>query len=275
MKILVIGDIHIGDSRESTTHPGIVRQANTQSEKTLKALIPKLSNFDFDLVVHTGDALRDTYEKEVDETNLTKTLTLLNELKVPTIHLIGNHELRAFSRSEVENIYRKAKVDPIFYGMQEYSDFRIVWLDIELDRKDKAFLPKNTLEWLDTLPKDNKPSIIFSHYSLIPIDEKGTFYFEKQPETMHLENATDVRTALAHINPLIHINGHVHLLTHQQENKTHYISAPSFSENIAGETHLDNNPGIYSVLEIKDTTFVFSTYSGQFTFAKIQGELEK
>lgn len=273
MKILIIGDIHIGDSRESTSQPGVVRQANTQAEQTLKDLIPRFNKLNFDLVVHTGDALRDTYIKETDVENTTKTLSLLNKTGAPKIHLVGNHELRAFSMDELSSVYEEAGVKPDFFGVQEFQDFRIIWLDIELNEDHHAFLPAKRLEWLKTLPDSSKKTLMFSHYSLVPIDASGSFYFEEQPQGMYLGNANDVVEAISHLNPKLCINGHVHLLTHQQIDNTHYISAPSFTENITAEKFPDNNPGIFSILNIDENQFVFTTYSGEFCFSKIEGAL--
>lgn len=273
MKILLIGDIHVGESRDSTSQPGVVRQANTQAEETLAGLIPRFNALDFDLVVHMGDALRDTYVKEIDKRNTTKTLKLLNQIEAPKVHLLGNHELRAFSLDEIKDVYRNAAVDPLFFGMQEFEHFRIVWLDLELHDEVNAFLPQKTLEWLNSLPPSQKPTVVFSHYSLVPIDAVGSFYFEKQPADMHLSNATETIAALRRLSPTLSINGHVHLLSHQQKNEVHYISAPSFSENIAGQQFQENNPGIFSILDMAEDQFVFTTYSGEFCFSKIQSEI--
>ncbi|HEX7017561.1 MAG TPA: metallophosphoesterase [Patescibacteria group bacterium] len=273
MKILIIGDIHIGESRESTSQPGIVRQANTQAEETLSALIPLFNTLHFDVVVHTGDSLSDTQVKETDAANITKTLDLLNKISVPKIHLVGNHELRAFSLNELTDVYKNAGIEPNFFGVQEFQDFRIIWLDMELNEDNHAFLPPERIEWLKSLPVNSKPTLVFSHYSLVPIDVSGTFYFEDQPQNMYLGNARAVVEALKHLNPQLCINGHVHLLTHQKLGDTHYISTPSFTENITAEKFPDNNPGIFSILDVDSNRFIFTTYSGEFCFSKIQGRL--
>ncbi len=42
MKLLILSDLHIGTSRESTTHKGIVRQANSHALNMFKKQIINL-----------------------------------------------------------------------------------------------------------------------------------------------------------------------------------------------------------------------------------------
>ncbi len=273
-KILIISDIHLGTSRNSTTHAEVVRQANTQAEATLTALIPKFTELAPDLVVHMGDALRDTYDKTIDTKNLIKTLSLLQKIPTPTLHLLGNHELKAFSPKEIDSIYANTlKEEPTFFGTTTLGPHTILWLDLELDENDGAFLSTEKIQWLKEALQREKPTIILSHYSLIPIDSKGSFYFENEPEGMYYKNAHIIRELFANSSANLFLNAHVHLLTHQEITGTHYISNPAFSENIAAENFSENNPGIYSILEINETAFTFTSYSGTFCFAKIQGSI--
>lgn len=273
MKILIIGDIHLGESQGFASHTGVIRQANSQAEAALSSLIPYFNSLKCDLVVHTGDALRDTYQKEIDKQNTVTVMNLLAQIQAPKIHLLGNHELRAFSLAEMHELYKKAGVEQEFFGVQEFTDVMIVWLDMKLDEKNRAFLSQDRIAWLKALPSSTKKTLVFTHYSLIPINADGTFYFENQPQGMHFLKSDTVVTALESLHPQLCINGHVHLLTHQEKNRVHYLSVPSFSENIAAEQYPDNHPGIFSLLDIHANEFVFSTYSRMFCFSKIQGQL--
>lgn len=272
-KILIVSDLHFGESRESTTNPGMVRQANSQAKETFQSLIPNFQDINPNVLVHMGDALRDTYIKDIDTKNLSDAINSVESVGVPTIHLIGNHELSAFELGEIENIYDSAIQKHEFFGLMDLGEIQIVWLDLELDENNLAFISEKRLQWLKNISLNKKPTILFSHYSLEPIDSKGSFYFENEPQGMYYKNFKEVKNILNLLNIKLFINAHVHLLTHQQIDEQHFISNPSFSENITAEKYIENNPGIYSVLEIDESSFVFTSYSGNFCFAKIQGEL--
>ena len=271
-KILILSDIHLGKSRNSTTHSEVIRQANSQAEKTLESLLPKFNEIAPDLVVHMGDALRDTYDTKVDSANMGKTLSLLKTIAAPTIHLLGNHELQAFSLSELDKIYTEYLGEKTnFFGSLDLGPLQLLWLDLELDENNAAFISDEKMKWIEKTLRKTKPTLVFSHYSLLPIDPKGSFYFEKEPTGMHYKNSEKIRALFEKAPTKLFINAHVHLLTHQEIQGKHFISNPAFSENIAAEKFPENNPGVYSILEIDETEFIFTSYSGTFCFAKIQG----
>lgn len=272
-KMLILNDLHFGESRDSTSNPGVIRQANSQAKETFTALIPHLTAISPDVVLHLGDALRDTYKKEIDTQNTKEAVELVTSLGFTTIHTLGNHELRAFSLDEITSLYHSVVSDVAFYGILPLGEIQLVWLDLALDKNNAPYLPQERLEWLkNDVPKD-VPTLIFSHYSLVPIDPAGSFYFANQPEGMYYQNHQEITKALNALNVSLCVNAHVHLLSYQEVDGVHYISSPAFTENIAAEKFPQNNPAVYSVLEVGDTSFVFTSYSGSFCFAKIQGKL--
>lgn len=273
MKILVIGDIHLGKSRESTTKEKIIRQANSEAEETLASLILKFKQMNFDLTVHMGDSLRDTFDKKIDQQNTLKTLRLLQQIKSPQIHLLGNHELMAFSLEEINQTYQQANIEPKFHGHLALKNLELVWLDLKINENYKVCLSAERLAWLKKLKISDKPLIILSHYSMVPIDHQDTFYFANNPDGMHYHNFAEINQVLKNKKTILNINAHVHMLTHQVINNNHYISAPAFSENIAAQAYKENNPGVFSVLDVNEKNFCFSSYSRDFCFAKIQGNL--
>jgi DNA repair exonuclease SbcCD nuclease subunit len=275
-KILILTDIHLGESRCSTTHTGVIRQANSQAEHKLQELVEQLKPQKFDLLVHLGDALRDEHDKQVDKHNFKKALKLLKQIEAPQIHLLGNHELRSFSREEVASHYQALEYKADFYGKKDFSNAQVVWLDVSKEDQESVKLPEETLKWLqDAEFESHKPLLVFSHYSAFPINAKGSFYFENKPDKMLFKNRNDITKIVngKHSASCLWLNGHVHLLSHQQLDSNHFISAPSFTENITAESFPENNPGVYSIIELKENEFIFTSYSGKFCFAKIQGEL--
>ena len=269
MKILILGDLHFGVSRTSTTHSNQVRQANTQAKSTLEALLPTFKEAAFDLIVHMGDCLRDTYIEEEDATHISEALSLIAKIEAPTIHLLGNHELRAFSREKIEEIYKKNGIVPQFGGQVASHDLTIQWLDLELDENDRALLPQVQKDRI--AQQKTKPDLVFSHFPLVSPDESGTFYFENDPGGMCYKDGEEILSAFGEKRAPLYVSAHVHFVSHLTKDGSHYITNPAFSENIAAQDYPENNPGIYSVLEVDKKHFIFTSYSGPYCFSKIQG----
>lgn len=273
-KILILSDLHFKDSGKSTEVSGIVRQNNSQAKATFEKIIPKLKKIKPDLIVNLGDNLSDSYVKEIDAKNLNNAIKLTHEIDAPIINLLGNHELQAFSYDEVSKIFNSHNKSSKFFGILNLNEVQIIWLDLLLDENRRAYLTAERLEWLNSEGDKEKPTIVFTHYSLQPINSTGSCYFENDPEGMYYKNFNEINETVNNFNIKLCINAHVHLFSHQEINNTHYISNPAFSENIAAEKFVENNPGVYSILEIDENNFVFTSHSGSFCFAKIQGKLE-
>lgn len=273
MKIIVISDIHAGETRVSTTHGDVIRQANTQALTQLTKTMPYLNQLEASYLVHLGDALRDVKNPSTDQSNLLATLKQLQTLNIPQLHLLGNHEQMAFERNTLTTLYHNTQIPPEFQGHQSTDGFNLIWLDFVLDEHNEAWMSDSQLAWLEQIPVNQQPSIVFSHYSLVALHPRGSFYFSKNPKAMGYQNAAAIRAILAKKNVRLCINAHVHFLSHQIIDGVHYISNPAFSENIAGSAFPDNNPGVYSLLEITDTHFDFLSFSETYAFAQIRGEL--
>lgn len=48
------------------------------------------------------------------------------------------------------------------------------------------------------------------------------------------------------------------------------LTVPAFSENIAGEDYPENNPGIYSILEVNEGRFILRNYSRKYVFDNVE-----
>lgn len=274
IRIAIISDIHIGKSGETKHHPGLIRQANDQALATLSKTIPLINAHKPDLLIHMGDLIRNNADPEIDKDNTRKGLEALANSEAQVIHLLGNHDCKFLKLSTVTGLYQSRFPQVQFFGLQEMQDYQIVWLDMEINADKHAMLPADRLHWLSEVLTVQTPTIIFSHYSLIPIDASGSFYFHQGPKHIHYLNYQEIIKTIKGKSVIACINAHVHLLTHQVIDGIHFISNPAFSENIAGNDYPENNPGIYSILEIDRDTLTFSSFSQQFAFAKIQSELK-
>lgn len=270
IRIAIISDIHIGKSGETKHHPKLIRQANDQALSSLKKTIPLINTHQPDLLVHMGDLIRNDTDAEIDKDNTLKGLKTFSTSIAPVIHLLGNHDFKFLGQSIVTALYQSQFPHNQFFGMKDISDFQIVWLDMDIDADKRALISSDRLAWLAQTLTSPKPTIIFSHFSLVPIDSANTFYFHHGPEHMHYLNYQEILALLKGKPVVACINAHVHLLSHQVFDGIHFISNPAFSENIACMDYPGNNPGIYSILDIASDHFTFTSFSQQFAFAKIQ-----
>lgn len=272
MKFLIIGDIHFGKDSLSTTHPGVLRQSNTKALDAIVKLLDFTKEQNFDQVIWMGDYIRDESNPKSDAQNLSTILKEINKCKFDSIYLIGNHEQRALTEEKISEIFSQNQIQPEFWGKKIVDNWQIIWFDSLFE--DQRTVPDLRLKWLEKQLNSQPKTLLFSHYSLPPINSAGSFYFEKFPEAMYYANTKKIIDLISKYSVPIAINAHNHIVSCQQENNTWFITAPAFSEKIASDHESDFHPGVYSILEITDNQFVFSSYSWEFCFAKIQGELK-
>jgi hypothetical protein len=271
MKLLILNDLHIGTTRESSVHPGVIRQANTQAAETLQQVVTKLKSENFDLVVQMGDILRDELVEAEDIASITTGLQLVSQLPFPTIHLLGNHELIALPREKLTTVFKTVTGAAEFYGYKEYPAIQIIWLDLELTEKNLGKIPEGRAAWIRSQVKPNKPILIFTHYGFFSQNPTGHFYSKNDLTGLGLAltNGQACWNDLQDLPILAIINAHVHWAGYQKMNQTHLITVPAFSENIASNNP-ENNPGIYSILETDGVKLTLKSYSGEFCFFNLE-----
>lgn len=272
MKLLIIGDVHFGQNSTSTTHPGVWRQSNTQSLDAIEKLLELTNKQDFDQFIWMGDYIRDEGNPNNDAQNLSTILNKIHKCKFDSIYLIGNHEQRALTEEKISEIFSQNQIQLKFWGKRMVDNWQILWIDSIFE--DHRVVSDQRLAWLEQQLKSHPQSLIFSHYSLLPINSAGSFYFENFPEAMYYANTQIIIDLISKYSVPIAINAHNHIVSCQKENNTWFITAPAFSEKIASDHESDFHPGVYSILEITDNQFVFSSYSWEFCFAKVQGKLQ-
>lgn len=269
-KVLIINDLHLGESRESSTHPGVIRQANTETVSVLESYIPKFNQGKYDLVMNLGDAIRDTGERKADIELLELSLNLFNKIDGQKVFIPGNHEYKEMREDDIINTMRKVGLNNDLNGSMILNDIQFIWIKSEIGERDIANISKETLTWLDEVIDPNLKVVLFSHYSAVDLDGKNNFYFADDYKYMSYTNSKDLIAILDKCKSVVTINAHTHVSTHKITNTIHSISALSFCENITAIKYPDANPGIYSELEIDDGKTIFRSYSGEFCFLNIE-----
>jgi DNA repair exonuclease SbcCD nuclease subunit len=269
MKILALSDLHIGESRESSTHLGIIRQANSQSLASLSQLIPKFNQMNFDCIVLLGDLIRDI-DKTSDEVEMLKAVKTLSKLKSPIINIIGNHDIKYLIKEGITKILINHNFSSTFFGVKTFGETQIIWIDFEINHNGEVILPENQLKILEKELFDDTKKIIFSHHSLTKKNTQGNFYFEhNEPGTRYI-NLEEINSFLHKHSIKLAINGHEHWISHKLDEDINFLTLPSFSENIIDSANPDQCPGIYSILNIDDDQVVINSYSGDYSFFHLE-----
>ncbi len=274
MKILLFSDVHAGTSSDSTNHPGNIRLASTESLQTLEKNIAVWNTQTFDVAIQMGDILRQTKNDEINIQNIKNALSTFRTLQQPLIHILGNHEIRATSKESLHEFFTEAKLNDTFFGSQKTTDYKILWLETELNEEEQCFISDHQLQWLTTELQENIPTVIFSHYSIIPLNSQANFYFEKHPEAMHYQNYLQLVKVIESSNVVACFSAHCHWFSYKNQAGVHFITVPGFSENITAMNYPENNPGVYSTLEINDNKLLFKSFSKEFAFVNVELELE-
>lgn len=269
-KVLILNDLHLGESRQSSTHPGIIRQANSETASVFESYISKFSREKYDLTINLGDAIRDTGEAASDNALLEASLALFNKIDGQKVFIPGNHEYKEISEANIISTMRKSGLHNDLNGSLILNDIQFVWIKSEIGELDIASISKETLTWLDEVIDPNLTVVLFSHYSAVDLNGKDNFYFANDYRYMSYTNSKELFAILNKCKSVITINGHTHMSTHKITNSIHSISALSFCENITAIKFPDANPGIYSELDIGQGTAIFRSYSGEFCFLNIE-----
>lgn len=269
-RILILNDIHSGDTRPSTTRPGEVRQANTQALSTLESYIPKFNSDSYDFVVNLGDIIRDVKDRDLDQRLLKSALQIYVKIHGDKIFIPGNHEYKSLSSQDILASMAEVNIGNKFRGNIQLGRHTIVWIDSVIGNRDLASISDDTLRWLDATILPGNQVILFSHYSIPPLNGRGNFYFADDARYMSYTNGNKVLEILGKCAHAITINAHTHMATYKSNSNTECISCPAFSENITAMQHPDANPGIYSELEFDDSRALFRSYSGKYCFLSFE-----
>lgn len=244
MKFAIINDIHIGDYR---THRGIYRKATPYAEKLTRDFVRRMNkNFKPDFVVQSGDLIEDT-NLAIDKKNYKKGLAILSKLKCPIYHLVGNHELKFLPIKFLKSALGYKKL----YFSFDRKNFRFIFLFTRRfysSRKIKLGLSQ--LKWLKRKVNTGKKIIIFSHYSPVPVNTRGNFWFSKNPEMTFINDYHEFLKIIAGKNVKLVFNGHLHWNKNKVLDGVRYITAQSLVENISGK--VEGPPANAYVLVILD-----------------------
>lgn len=264
MKILALADLHVGESRESTTHPGIVRQANSAVLDSLERLVNKLKDENFDLIVQMGDVVRDL-NHDTDLFNYETAVKIIRNFKSKGLHLLGNHDNRNLSIDEIEKITSNK-----LFGVLDVGEYQVVWIDFTKLSDEIAFFDNKIAMQIESEANPTKKKILFTHYSLVDKATDGNFYFEKHQHKTYYSNLIDVTNFLNKLNIKTVVSAHDHWGSMVIKNNINYITLPSYSENFLVSSDSKICPAVYSIIDINSDNIIIDSYSGDYSFFHLE-----
>ncbi|MDB5237771.1 MAG: hypothetical protein JWM46_41 [Candidatus Kaiserbacteria bacterium] len=261
MRFAIISDIHVGDEAE---YKGVVRKLSRHSVPFLTDFVEKMKGEPLDLVVNLGDAINDV-EHDVDVANLKMVLNKLDDLTVPVINLVGNHEQWAMNETELEEILG---IESLYYS-KDINGHHIVALHSEAFLGEDSKIGDEQKEWLvDDLKHTDLPAIVFIHHPLADQDLTGNFWFEGKPSRGLLSNRQEVREILERSGKVIAVfNGHTHWNKMNVHNDIPYFNINSIVENFRND---DTPSGCYALVTIDSKSVsvdIRGTDAQQYQFA--------
>lgn len=245
MKFAIINDVHIGEYRQNN---GIYRKANINAENLLKDFVDNMNkSFKPDFVVQGGDLIQDT-SPELDKINYIKGLKVLEKLKCPVYHLVGNHELKNLDEAFLKDALNYKKL----YFNIDSENFRFIFLFTKRYYPSKDIkLGSAQLKWLGSKVKTHKKIIIFSHHSPIPVDTKGNFWFEDRPDLTYIKDYDKFLDIIKNTNVKLVFNGHLHWNQKNVFNGVNYITIQSLVENTSDQ--IEGPPAnAYALVNLED-----------------------
>lgn len=259
-KIVLFSDLHYAPEIPVNNGSEIGRKLIKQSLPIFEKLLYKINNeIKPDIVFNLGDLIEDYNDKEEDKKNYAFILNKLKNLTCPFYSATGNHDLRSMdSREELEQLmgYEHSTFSLDFMG------YHFIVLGLELDNSQshsyggilKAHrVSKEDLDWLkNDLENNDKPCLLFSHYSLAEDEMIGNYWFGRGTNAYRgiLGNNKEVKEILKGDKNLIAVfSAHQHWTKfHIEDGISHYVIG-SLSENINDNGIPD---GVYFEVELKD-----------------------
>lgn len=269
-KILILNDIHHGETRESSTHPGEIRQANSQALATLSGYLNSFNSKDYDCVINLGDAIRDTNNKAADLVMLEEFMMVFEKINGNKFFVPGNHELKTLTNDEICSLAIKYNVSSLTPQIFELENTQIILINGDIDENSLSKIPEENIAWIEKNVSYDKQLILLSHYSLVELDGYANFYFANDYKHMSYTNGNKLLNVLKRLPKVASINAHTHMGSYKRVSNVCAISALAFSENIVAMQHPDANPGIFSEIWIDEEKIFFKSFSGKYCFLSIE-----
>lgn len=272
MKIAVIADLHLG--KRALIKDGRIRSASNKVSGAVPTYIKTVLSHQPDLVIDLGDLIRSD-DAKIDLTNYKKAFSFVRDLGIPTIHMIGNHEVKKLPLDSITSHWLKNDYKYDHFGSMSFGNTEILWISFETELIDggiEAKLPDNQFTWLKAKVTESKKQIyVFTHYPLTGDDFSGNFLFDGIYKRFgHYNNGDKVVKMLSkYENVKAVFSGHSHWINFVKYNQLPLITLPSATENIAAPEAKNNFPGVFTIIDVDKKQTTVKCYSGDYCFCSL------
>lgn len=275
MKIAIVNDIHVGPPLQFKE---LMRASSHLVEQKLQDLLHYIQNtHQPDLVVNLGDLIR-SQNRESDVSLYQKLIPFFRTLQTPSLHLVGNHELKCNSVETIESLWENHGYLQKSYGSLEINGHLIVWLGLEIrdTHYKRRVVPDEQVVWLqEKLQQTQKPVYLFTHTPFDDHDVTGNFFYEtfdaRNTQGFFLENGNHLREIVATC-PYVKavFQAHLHYFHCKMIGSVPFITCPALGDNICGPNAQDNVPEIYTIVQANNSRLNIKAYSREFCFAGLE-----
>lgn len=220
LQLAIITDIHHGTPIDG--------KHGDKALSLLQNFVDAVNQRQPDLVVDLGDRISDI-DKPTDTQLQQEVMAIFQDLTVPHVHLLGNHDMDNLTRAENEAVLGVS----LEHASQDIKGVHLVFWQPDVFITQGFEATQQQLEWLEAnLKSTSLPSIIFTHAPFSDASMLSHFYFQNSlPKYAGYENAAAIRDIIKqHSNTLACISGHVHWNSLQTINGTHHITLQSITE---------------------------------------------
>lgn len=279
MKIVIVNDVHAG---KPLMHGNQTRSSSRTVMNMFELFLQSIvRQHEPELIINLGDLIR-SETKEIDLERYQDLLGHYRTLKLPVLHLVGNHEIKHLHFKEIESAWKTYGFDQERFGLKSFHNVDVIWLAIEKDETSKNFtLPQDQMSWLETaLTHSVNQKLIFIHCPIDDQNVEGNFFYEflddRKKDKLFLTNQNEVRELIHSKKNIVGVfQAHLHYFHAHNFNGISYITCPAMNDNICGTNEKDHNPEIYTVVDIDQNKLIVKAYSTKYCYAGYEQDLKR
>jgi UDP-2,3-diacylglucosamine pyrophosphatase LpxH len=231
LKIGIITDTQIHPSRKDKSQdgPSAERYIKPRYGDAIDAFVAQMKIFQPDVIVVPGDIIEGTNDEDyVGIAGLQLVQKKIEQIGVPIIWAVGNHELRSVTKQQ----YMNALSIDYLNGSFDFDGYRIIVLDGNFYPDDSDVVPggeryirghvaRTGINFLEEHLKTDQQTVVFIHQP--PLVEGDII--DRSPEGF-LDNGAHIQSLLSQYNAQAAIGGHIEYKRHIVKEDISYYALP-------------------------------------------------
>ncbi|MFT5447570.1 MAG: Icc protein [Gammaproteobacteria bacterium] len=240
LKLAIVSDIHHGPSRYT--------KIGAAALPLLRDVCNRVTASGADMLVDLGDRISNA-NHDTDKELMSDVVAVFEPLDLPRVHLLGNHDMHYLSKVENESAFGR----PLGSHSIDLKGWHLVFWQIDLSGRfpDNPLPCDIDLEWLRAdLAGTTLPAVVFTHVPLDGASMIGNYYFENNPASATLRQASRARQVIgAAGNVVLCVAGHVHWNNVSSIDGIRFLTIQSLAESFTTEGEAS---GAWAEIELSD-----------------------